>query len=101
MRWRSASEILTSRDPPTSPFLRFGVAVSTRSMSLFGAPPTIRGAMRLDRQLASKVPEITAAFWVTKVLTTAMGESISDYSVHRFDPVVAVAFGFVAFAIAI
>jgi uncharacterized membrane-anchored protein len=57
--------------------------------------------MRLDRQLASKVPEITAAFWVTKVLTTAMGESISDYSVHRFDPVVAVAFGFVAFAIAI
>jgi uncharacterized membrane-anchored protein len=57
--------------------------------------------MRLDRQLASKVPEITAAFWVTKVLTTAMGESISDYGVHRFDPVVAVAFGFVAFAIAI
>jgi uncharacterized membrane-anchored protein len=59
------------------------------------------GAMRLDRQLSSKVPEITLAFWVTKVLTTAVGESISDYAVHRFDPVIAVAFGFVAFLIAL
>jgi uncharacterized membrane-anchored protein len=57
--------------------------------------------VRLDRPLASKVPQITVAFWVTKVLTTAMGESISDYSVHRFDPVVAVAIGFVALVIAL
>jgi uncharacterized membrane-anchored protein len=29
--------------------------------------------------LAAKVPEITALFWVVKILTTAMGEAISDY----------------------
>jgi uncharacterized membrane-anchored protein len=57
--------------------------------------------MRLDRQLATKVPEITLAFWVTKVLTTALGESISDYGVHQFDPVVAVAVGFLAFLAAL
>jgi uncharacterized membrane-anchored protein len=40
-----------------------------------------------------KVPELTAYFWITKVLTTAMGESTSDYLVHRLDPFVAVALG--------
>lgn len=29
--------------------------------------------------LAAKVPEITVLFWVIKILTTAMGEAISDY----------------------
>jgi uncharacterized membrane-anchored protein len=29
--------------------------------------------------LAAKVPEITVIFWVLKVLTTGMGESMSDY----------------------
>jgi len=61
----------------------------------------MRGEMRLDRQLASKVPEVTLAFWAAKVLTTAMGESVSDYSVYRFDPVIAVMVGFVAFMIAL
>jgi uncharacterized membrane-anchored protein len=37
-----------------------------------------------------KVPEITAIFWVTKVLTTAMGESTSDYFVHTWGPGIAV-----------
>lgn len=31
------------------------------------------------RALATKVPEITALFWVVKVLTTGMGEAASDY----------------------
>jgi len=31
------------------------------------------------RPLAAKVPEITAAFWVIKLLTTAGGEATSDY----------------------
>jgi uncharacterized membrane-anchored protein len=48
-----------------------------------------------------RVPEVTAAFWVTKVLTTALGESLSDYLVHRFDPVVAVAFGGLALVVAL
>jgi uncharacterized membrane-anchored protein len=31
------------------------------------------------RPLAAKVPEITALFWVIKILTTGMGEAASDY----------------------
>ena len=48
-----------------------------------------------------RVPEVTVFFWIIKVLTTAMGESTSDYMVHRFDPVVAVGFGAVGLAIAL
>lgn len=48
----------------------------------------------------SKVPEILVLFWVTKVLTTGMGEATSDYLVVQFSRVVAVAIGFIAFALA-
>jgi len=48
-----------------------------------------------------KVPELTVYFWITKVLTTAVGESTSDYLVHRFPPVSAVIAGFVALAISL
>ncbi len=48
-----------------------------------------------------KVPEITIFFWIVKLLTTAMGESTSDYLVHTIDPIIAVIIGFVGFAIAI
>lgn len=48
-----------------------------------------------------KVPEITIFFWIVKLLTTAMGESTSDFMVHHFDPVVAVVIGFLGFVIAI
>ena len=50
---------------------------------------------------ASKVPEITAYFWIVKILTTAMGESTSDFLVAHMDPVVAVGIGFVGFAVAL
>jgi uncharacterized membrane-anchored protein len=50
------------------------------------------------RNGVSKVPEVTVAFWVTKALTTGMGESSSDYLVHRLPPVVAVALGGIALA---
>lgn len=43
------------------------------------------------RQLLAKVPEITLLFWITKVLTTGMGEVFSDYLVKNFNPVIAVA----------
>src|ERR1700693_2968097 len=46
-------------------------------------------------------PEVTPSVWIIKVLTTAMGESTSDYLVHRFDPVVAVAFGALGLAVAL
>lgn len=48
----------------------------------------------------SRVPEITAYFWVIKVLTTGMGESTSDFLVHRFSPPLAVMFGAVLFGVA-
>ncbi len=53
------------------------------------------------RHAASKVPEVTVAFWITKALTTGMGESSSDYLVHRLPPVIAVAIGGIALAIAL
>lgn len=36
--------------------------------------------------IAPKVPAVTAGFWVLKLLTTGMGETTSDFVVHRFDP---------------
>ena len=46
-------------------------------------------------QTHTKVPKLTVYFWIIKILTTAMGEATSDYMVHRFNPYLAVAFGFV------
>lgn len=55
----------------------------------------------LTKQTARKVPEVIVYFWIIKLLTTAMGESTSDYLVHHIDPVIAVIFGGIGFAIAI
>jgi uncharacterized membrane-anchored protein len=41
----------------------------------------------------SKVPQVTALFWIIKVLTTGMGETTSDFLVHSIAPVIAVAAG--------
>jgi uncharacterized membrane-anchored protein len=59
--------------------------------------PSYDSRMRMTEVRSRKVPEITAGFWLAKLLTTAMGESISDYGVHRFAPVAAVFVGFCAF----
>jgi uncharacterized membrane-anchored protein len=49
-----------------------------------------------------RVPEITAYFWIIKGLSTAMGESTSDYLVHSsLGPVPAVGLGFAGFVIAL
>ena len=48
-----------------------------------------------------KVPEITALFWLTKVLTTGMGETTSDFLVHQLGPIVAVLLGAIAFVAAL
>jgi uncharacterized membrane-anchored protein len=50
---------------------------------------------------ARRVPEITVYFWIIKALSTAMGESTSDYLVHEMAPVAAVGLGFVGFLIAL
>lgn len=47
--------------------------------------------------LALRVPEITVYFWIIKALSTAMGESTSDYLVHVMSPVLAVVLGFAGF----
>jgi uncharacterized membrane-anchored protein len=53
------------------------------------------------RQGFSKVPEVTAIFWVVKALTTGMGESTSDWLVHGLVPELAVVLGGIAFVIAL
>jgi uncharacterized membrane-anchored protein len=55
----------------------------------------MRGAMRAIR----KVPEVTVYFWIVKLLTTAMGESTSDYMVYQINPYVAVALGCIGLAV--
>ena len=55
----------------------------------------------LTRRGALRVPEVTAYFWVIKALSTAMGESTSDWSVHAINPVIAVLLGFCAFVAAL
>ena len=53
----------------------------------------------LDRLEVAKVPAtITAIFWVTKLLTTAAGETVSDWMVHAMAPALAVLIGLVALA---
>jgi uncharacterized membrane-anchored protein len=58
--------------------------------------------LTLIRMPASlKVPaRIAALFWAIKLLTTAFGESTSDYLVHNFNPYLAVIGGFIVFVIA-
>ena len=54
-----------------------------------------------SRKIARKVPEVIVLFWIVKLLTTAFGESTSDFMVHKLDPVVAVLIGAVAFIISL
>jgi uncharacterized membrane-anchored protein len=49
--------------------------------------------------VAAKVPEITALFWILKVLTTGMGESMSDFLGHESIPLAA-AVGLLLFVLA-
>src|SRR5258708_6073126 len=55
----------------------------------------------LSKQTLRKVPEVLLLFWIIKLLTTALGESTSDYLVHTLNhPVIAVALGGTGFIIA-
>ncbi|HTK10989.1 MAG TPA: hypothetical protein VL485_27700 [Ktedonobacteraceae bacterium] len=61
----------------------------------------IAQSLLLGRQTLKKVPEITAYFWIIKLLTTALGESTSDYLVHQLDPILAVALGGIGLVVAL
>jgi uncharacterized membrane-anchored protein len=49
----------------------------------------------------NKVPQITAWFWVIKILTTAMGEATSDALVNALGPAIAVPLAFFVFIFAL
>jgi uncharacterized membrane-anchored protein len=48
---------------------------------------------QLAKRTLRKVPEVTIYFWIIKLLSTAMGESTSDYLVFHINPYIAVAVG--------
>jgi uncharacterized membrane-anchored protein len=50
--------------------------------------------------LATKVPEVTALFWVVKLLTTALGEAASDFLLHTIG-FVGVGIGLLGVALAV
>lgn len=54
---------------------------------------SISDNMHQAQRVLTKVPEITIFFWITKVLTTGMGEVFSDYLVNHINPIIAVALG--------
>jgi uncharacterized membrane-anchored protein len=58
-------------------------------------------SLHLGMRILKKVPEITVYFWIIKLLTTAMGEATSDYMVHQFNPMIAVALGGSGLALAL
>ena len=66
-----------------------------------GSASVASSAGRVVRLGLSKVPEVTVAFWIAKVLTTGMGEAASDYLTRAMDPPIAVGLGFAGFAAAI
>ncbi|HEU5200540.1 MAG TPA: hypothetical protein VFU32_12950 [Ktedonobacterales bacterium] len=88
--WQSPSDNDFESDQP-----RLSPAVSLRP----------RSGAALSRQRVQsamlKVPEITAFFWIIKLLTTAMGESTSDYLVFQINPYVAVALGCLGLVVAL
>lgn len=49
----------------------------------------------------SKVPDVVVLFWATKALTTAFGESVSDWMVRTLSPIPAVLLGMVFFIVAL
>jgi len=48
-----------------------------------------------------KVPEVTLCFWIVKLLSTAMGESTSDYLVFQINPYLAVVLGSIGLVVAL
>jgi uncharacterized membrane-anchored protein len=52
-------------------------------------------------QIARKVPQVTLLFWVVKLLSTAMGESTTDFLVFQIDPYIAVIVGFIGLVVAL
>jgi uncharacterized membrane-anchored protein len=76
------------------------VGAFSKSTPVLGHPVSMTFAIPA-RTTASKVPEITIIFWVIKVLTTAVGETTSDFFVKQFVPEIAVIVAGVIFVVAL
>ncbi|HLI36577.1 MAG TPA: hypothetical protein VKV80_04455 [Streptosporangiaceae bacterium] len=83
------------RNPPGPPYGAPGSQARTVPVT----PPRKIPRGRGRKAPESKVPDATPSFWVTKVLTTCMGEATSDYLVHAMNPYLAVFLGAVFFAV--
>jgi uncharacterized membrane-anchored protein len=59
-------------------------------MSQQGIAADVEPAAPPAQRALTKVPEITVFFWVTKILTTAMGEATSDFMNSALGPAIAV-----------
>ena len=83
--------------PPTIIRITCLLLVVVGFLSVMFTAPAVFDAARTSAppgpRPMSKVPEVTAVFWITKVLTTVMGETTSDFFAHRFSPYLAVALG--------
>jgi uncharacterized membrane-anchored protein len=59
------------------------------------------GMTSMNTKAIRKVPEITAIFWIAKLLTTGMGEAASDFLTNTISPYLAVTIGFAVFVFAL
>lgn len=66
-------------------------------------PSTVPAAPSTQRQTAHsgwlRVPQPTALFWITKLMTTGLGEASSDFLVKTYDPVLVVLAAAIVFAL--
>jgi uncharacterized membrane-anchored protein len=77
-------------------------AAGARGAARYREEPRTAGAPRYQRALSAgvlKVPQITIYFWIVKLLTTAMGEAVSDTMAADLNQYLAVLIGFAAWAI--
>jgi uncharacterized membrane-anchored protein len=70
-------------------------------MSQQGIATNAQPAARPGQRALTKVPEITIFFWVTKILTTAMGEATSDFMNSALGPAIAVPLMLIGLVIAL
>jgi uncharacterized membrane-anchored protein len=76
--------------------LERGSSEVTRTMGTSAAELSGRRQLSwLTRKGLLRVPQVAVMFWLIKGLSTAMGESTSDFLVHAIPPALAVVLGFV------
>jgi len=51
--------------------------------------------------MLNKVPQITAVFWVIKILTTGMGEALADFFDHAYEPILVVLLAGIVLAVSL